>query len=79
MNKLKMAQSFASKFWVSCHCPRFPIVVLKSDLNCTCETKTGEAISIAEQKVIGKHLHFSLCWLKVGWGEEEEEYFHFHI
>lgn len=46
----------------------FPIVALKSDLNCACETKTQEAIFIAEQKVIGKHLHFFLCWL----GVEEE-------
>lgn len=61
-----MAQSFASKFWVSYHHPRFPIVTLKSDLNCACETKTLEAISIAEQKVTGKHLRFFLACLGVG-------------
>ena len=63
-----MAPSFASKFWVSYHCPRFPIAALKSDLNCVCETKTQEPISTAEQEVAGRHLHFSLCWLGVGWG-----------
>lgn len=75
-----MAQLFASTFWVSYHRTRFPIVTLKSDHNCVCETKTQEAIFIAEQKVIGKHLHFFLCW----WGggvrrEEKEEYFSFHV
>lgn len=75
-----MAQLFASKFWVSYHCPRFPIVALKSDLNCACETKTQGAIFIAEQKVTGKHLH---AFLSRGWGarrrEEKEECFHFHM